>query len=264
MRLTFLGTGPAIAIPRKDHTDRVCLAGGKSRRLRSSALLVSGRTKLLIDCGPDVLEQLKRTNISRIHGVVLTHGHADAAGGVKKLDHWLTRQKNKLTVPLITDRVTWARIQKTQGPISALCGVILENYKPLQLGDIQITPLPVKHAFSRGFPTLGFLFNRDLAYASDFHDLPSETIKHLRGVPTLVLDGAAYFGTHIPSHLSADQAIRWAERLETENLFLTQIGHSYPPHEVAQLAVDHFLKDHDIKKPSLVRLTYDGLKITIG
>ena len=90
MTLTFLGTGPAAAIPRRGCRCSACVdarRGGKSRRTRSAVLVMDGKTAILIDAGPDILGQLKRERIRRFDAVLLTHGHSDATGGLRDLDH---------------------------------------------------------------------------------------------------------------------------------------------------------------------------------
>ncbi len=234
MRIVFLGTGPAEAIPRPGHRDASCRdarRGGKSRRTRSSALIQDGRTTVLIDAGPDVREQLRRARIGKIDAVFLTHGHRDAAGGLR----WLPK-----TIPVY-------------GP---------DARRPVRVGALSVVPVPVPHSFDDKFPTRGFVVNRRLGYVSDCRGIPPRSRRLLARLDLLALDAAAYLGKRIPTHLSAEQAVDLAAGLGVRRLYLTQIGHSYPPHAAAEKAVRAYAKErHGF---SAARLAYDGLRVTVA
>ncbi|OGL74386.1 hypothetical protein A3C96_03780 [Candidatus Uhrbacteria bacterium RIFCSPHIGHO2_02_FULL_60_10] len=233
MRVIFLGTGPAAAIPRPGHRDATCRdarQGGKSRRTRSAALIRDGHTTVLFDAGPDIREQLRRERVKTVAAVFLTHRHSDAAGGLR----WLPRE-----IPVY-------------GP---------EANRPIRVGTMTVTPVPVRHAFDDRFPTRGFTVNGRLGYVSDCRAIPSASRRLLAGLDTLILDAAAYLGRHIPTHLSVEQAALLAARLDPQRLFLTQIGHSFPPHEIAERAVRRYAKAHGYVFP--VRLAHDGLRVEI-
>jgi glyoxylase-like metal-dependent hydrolase (beta-lactamase superfamily II) len=68
MKLTFLGTRGEIEIRSKRHG------------MHSSLLVSDGVRDVMVDCGADWAEEVRRVNPCAI---VLTHAHADHAGGVK-------------------------------------------------------------------------------------------------------------------------------------------------------------------------------------
>lgn len=255
MQILFLGTGPADAIPRAGHADPACLdalAGGKSRRSRSSALIKTADARILIDSGPDVSEQLKRESVKRIDAVFLTHGHEDACGGMDQLNRWASLRSRPFVLPVFTDRVTKARLQKRFGNLPSLRWVAI---KPLDLIRVQTTnirPFSVKHSMTPGFPAMGYLINKKLAYASDVASIPTPSQNLIRGVPLFVLDGTFYPGKKaLPSHLTSDEAIAYGKKLGVKKLILTQIGHSYPPHDEAQKTIKG------------ARIAYDGLRVNV-
>lgn len=261
MNLIFLGTGPANPIPRHGCRCDACndaRAGGKSRRTRSAALLQVYDSTLLIDAGPDIAEQLSDENIKEINGVVLTHGHSDAAFGLARLNAWLGR-KNLTNIPLWTDDKTKARLVRKFKNLDNLKFQTLIPFQPIRLGKLRVTPFPVHHA--KDFATFGFAFGKRLVYASDVSDIPSQSHYLVRGVKNLILDGAMYLGKRMMSHLSADQSIKIARVLGVSRLILTQIGHSYPPHRVALREVSSYVKRQRIAKPSPVALAFDGMRI---
>jgi phosphoribosyl 1,2-cyclic phosphate phosphodiesterase len=264
MTLTFLGTGPAIAIPRKGCGCRTCRRGGKSRRTRSSALARHGNKNILIDAGPDIIEQLRREKVKRIDRVLITHAHSDAAGGIKNLDRWLSKNQKTLPVTVFAEKHTIQKIRNRWKKLSALAFVAVRPLVKMKIAELTVTPFRVSHSMTPGFPTLGFKIGKRLAYASDVSGMPKSSKKLIRGIRTLVLDGAMYLKRHIKSHLSADESVRMAGDLRAENLILTQIGHSYPPHEQAEKELRQYLRSRHTRRPKTLRIAFDGMKIAMG
>lgn len=264
MRLLFLGTGPAVALPRPGHRDPLCTdarRGGKSRRRRSAAVVSGNAWTVLIDAGPDITEQLNSARPARLDAVLLTHAHADAAGGLRDLDRWVARHWPTSTIPVFTDGMTKRRLAARHPHLKNLHFVSTPSFQPLPLKKIVIRPFPVRHSLTPGFPTRGWLFGQTLAYASDVAALPPRSARLLKNLDTLVLDAAMYLGRTMPAHLSADAAIRLAARLRVRRLFLTQLGHSHPPHAEAESATRRFLRDLKVNRPASVALAHDGLVV---
>ena len=57
----------------------------RNRRRRCSLLVerksASGTTRVLVDCSPDLREQLLSANVDDLDGVLITHEHADHISG---------------------------------------------------------------------------------------------------------------------------------------------------------------------------------------
>ncbi|MCK9361558.1 MBL fold metallo-hydrolase [Patescibacteria group bacterium] len=263
MFLQFLGTGPAGAIPRAGHTDAACMdarKGGKSRRRRSAAFLISKETVLLIDAGPDILEQLQKARPQKIDAVLLTHVHADATAGLPLLDHWAGSMGFATKLPILTDAATARRLRVHYPHLDYLQFVPIKPFDRIQIGDQDILPFPVIHG---DVPTYGYRFGKALAFASDANDLPARSRRALKHIPVLILDGAFFFfQKRLPSHLTTDETIEWGQRLGVKQLIVTQIGHTYPPHHKAVTAVRSYMNMHGMKTPA-VRLAYDGLRVSI-
>lgn len=256
MKIFFLGTGPALSIPRPGHRDKTCLMArapkSKTKRLRGSLLITHKNHRVLIDAGPDVLEQLKRVTPALIDAVLLTHGHADATGGIKKLSKFLKGRPllcaEKQTIKLLGKKI--AKNFEIQ--------MIKPNH-PFSLFGLKILPFRVEHTLNRKFPTLGYKIGKNFAYASDVSGLPFHSQKLLYGINTLVLDAAIWFGKKMPFHLNTAEAIKLAEKLKVKNLYLTQIGHGYPPHESASRQIRRYTRRQKIRQR--VHLAYDNLRL---
>lgn len=74
MQLTFLGTGTSNGVPVIGCHCAVCDSKDpRDHRLRTAALLETASTRILIDCGPDIRQQLMPQTFRKIDAVLLTH-----------------------------------------------------------------------------------------------------------------------------------------------------------------------------------------------
>ncbi len=258
IKITVLGSGPAIAIPRVGCQCKTCRDArkpkSKSKRTRSSILLTWRNKNILIDCGPDIVEQMKATNLKHLDAILLTHAHNDAVGGLEKLQ--MTNDK----LQIFTEAKTLKYLKKIYKKIPPQ--QIIKPFKPFKIfNSLTIIPFRVHHAFQeKKFPTLGFKIE-SLVYASDVSAIPKESEKYFKKAKILFLDGAMWFGKEIKWHLNTERAINLAKKFRVKKLYLTQIGHSYPPHDLAQKEINKLCKKQKITFP--VILSYDGLKIDI-
>jgi len=272
IKLTFLGSGPAIAIPRTGCRCKTCQGARKprsrSRRSRSSALINFHGKDILIDAGPDIPEQFEAARLKRPDAVLLTHAHFDAAGGVDILASIL-REKEEKPFALYAEPAVLKRILKISTLFHARPKTILRNiipkpvkpYLPFSLFGIKVAPLRVAHALTAGFPTVGYLFGKDFAYISDFAKIPEKSLKTLKGTKVLIFDATMWFGTRMAAHQNIEQTILLAQKLGARKLYLTQIGHNYPPHDVAQREINKYCKKQKITFP--VILAYDEMRIKV-
>src|ERR1700677_4764541 len=86
LELTILGCGSSVGVPIIGCKCNTCKSTSPyNKRLRSSVLISSDTTNILVDFGCDMREQLIRENVDRIDGVILTHLHADHIAGFDDL-----------------------------------------------------------------------------------------------------------------------------------------------------------------------------------
>ncbi|MFC1632799.1 MBL fold metallo-hydrolase [Patescibacteria group bacterium] len=265
MQLTFLGTGPSLALPRKGHADALCKSarkvGSKDKRTRSSALITHKQKNILIDCGPDFLEQIKREYITKIDAILLTHAHRDAAGGFNQLRIWLNNHSEK--IPIYIERRTWQTLKTRFKRLDHLKPIFISAGKNFKLLDLNVKPFRVHHSLQKEFPTLGYRFGNKLVYASDFWKVPYKSKENMYKADVLMIDAAIYFGLYIHGHQNTEQALKMAHALRAGQTYLTQVGHSYPPHVRAQQDIRRAWMAMGEQAKSMPKIAYDGLKIKL-
>lgn len=282
LQITFLGTGPAAAIPRLGHHDQTCRdarhRGSKTRRLRSSLLVSFESTDILIDAGPDFLKQAKKIR-GGLDAVFLTHEHLDAVGGLHDLRAWAATEN--LSLPLYCLRETWKKIADDFSPLKPK---FVKVGRPIKIGSLTITPFRVRHGIKHNVPTLGFyitalpqiplsrnvaattfrdqmLSNKSFIYASDMDGVPTISRKFFSQASLVIIDSAMWFGKKFNGHLNPEQAIKFLRPFKPQKVILTQIGHSWPPYKEATKRLGDFCKKN--KTPFPVSVAYDNLRLNI-
>src|SRR5450631_3620740 len=107
MSLTFtiLGCGSSMGVPRVALGWGSCDPNNPKNRRRRCALLVertgpAGVTRVLIDCTPDLREQLLEAEVDWLDGVLITHEHADHTHGIDDLRPLFVHKRRKVDVYL--------------------------------------------------------------------------------------------------------------------------------------------------------------------
>lgn len=243
-RIRFLGTGASGGTP----------GAGRSRRRESSVLAEDESASVLVDVTRDFEDQSQ--HLSRLDAVVLTHGHADACGGVASLQQWLSRQGT--SVPFFTTTATLDVIRRRFGKAGDL---ELETFEPgdrARIGTWTLSCREVPHAADASrFPTVAWRLTSagsSFVYASDVARLEAELRRFSRDASVLVIDGATY-KRRIFSHLRIDEDLPEVCAWPVERILLTQIGRSAPPHVDLALLVSELCPRAE---PA-----YDGLEVDL-
>ena len=83
MKITFLGTGTSQGVPLIACKCEVCTSTNvKDKRLRSSIMVETSTTTIVIDTGPDFRQQMLREQVEQLDAVVFTHEHKDHIAGL--------------------------------------------------------------------------------------------------------------------------------------------------------------------------------------
>jgi len=99
LRIEFLGTGTSSGVPMIACSCSVCKSTEKKdKRLRSSILIQSDQTALVIDTTPDFRYQMLRSGVERLDAVLFTHSHKDHIAGLDdiKAYNFISKQPMRL------------------------------------------------------------------------------------------------------------------------------------------------------------------------
>ena len=111
--ITILGCGSSAGVPRVAQGWGACDPKNPKNRRRRCAIVVEqcrggDPTRLLVDAGPDLREQLLAADIHRIDALLLTHAHADHIHGLDDLRP-LTMAMHRM-VDCYLDDPTWESV----------------------------------------------------------------------------------------------------------------------------------------------------------
>src|SRR5436190_21031287 len=99
LKITFLGTGTSSGVPMIGCTCEVCTSSNKKdKRLRSSILVESESTVIVIDTTPDFRYQMLRANVKKLDAVLFTHPHKDHVAGLDDIRAYNYFQKKAMQV----------------------------------------------------------------------------------------------------------------------------------------------------------------------
>lgn len=253
IKVTFLGTGTSQGVPLIGCTCEVCTSNHAfDKRLRSSVLVESARTRVVIDTGPDFRQQMLRERIRRLDAVLFTHEHKDHIAGLDEVRAF--NFINKVRMPVYATARVQTAIKREFAYIFAdekYPGIPeIDLYEigneVLQLGDLVIEPLNVMH---HRLPVKAFKIN-SFAYVTDANFISDEEKQKLKGLNVLVLN-ALRRQEHI-SHFTLQQAIELIEELRPRKAYLTHLSH--------QMGLHHAVSK---ELPSNVELATDGLQLVL-
>jgi phosphoribosyl 1,2-cyclic phosphate phosphodiesterase len=253
IKVTFIGTGTSQGIPLVACDCEVCSSTNqKDKRLRTSVLVETSKTRLSIDSGPDFRQQLLREKIKKLDAVVYTHEHKDHIAGLDEVRAF--NFINKVKMPIYaTERVQKA-LQREFAYIFAeekypgVPEIVVFGFEneAFQIGDVVIEPINVMHY---KLPVKGFKIN-DFAYITDANFIAEEEKSKLKNLDVLVLN-ALRREPHI-SHFTFDEAIALVKELKPKKAYFTHIAHQLGLHDEVSKEL-----------PSNIELAFDGLQIVI-
>jgi phosphoribosyl 1,2-cyclic phosphate phosphodiesterase len=186
----------------------------------------SGGQRLLVDCGPDLRQQLLAASVGRVDAVIVTHDHADHVHGIDDLRP--LAQALKAPVPVygranvldqLASRFVYAFVQAGFYP-PVVEGREIQDQMVLGAATLRFVDQP--HG---GITSLGMRFDengRSLVYCIDYNEMTRPMAALYEGTDVMISD--CLMRRPHPSHAHLDGVLGWARDLHIGQLYLTHMG----------------------------------------
>lgn len=224
----------------------------KDKRLRSSIMVESATTTLVVDTGPDFRYQMLRAHVKKLDAIIFTHPHKDHVAGLDDVRafNFFTQQPVKVYASEMSQEVIIREFpyafyeSKYPGVPDIQLNTIAMD--PFTVGDIHVIPVMVWHL---KMPVLGFRFGK-FTYITDANRIEPDEKEKIKGSEVWVLNTLRK-DKHI-SHYSLSEGIELAQELQIPQTYFTHLSHQMGKHA-------------DIEKelPPGINLAWDGLVLEL-
>ena len=261
---TVLGCGSSGGVPRIGNIWGDCDPAEPRNRRRRCALLIEGwtegiaePTRVLVDTGCDLREQLLDAKVDRVDAVLYTHEHADHTHGIDDLR--VLALNNRQRVDVYFTRDAGARIREAFGycftappgsdypPIlnahEIEAGAVLSIDGPG--GAIHIESFSQVHG---NIESLGFRVG-NFAYSCDLSAIPATSDAAVSGLTVWIIDALRH-APH-PSHLSLQETLDVIERFAPGQAVLTNMH------------IDLDYRSLQSTLPANVQPAFDGMRVDV-
>ncbi|MDB5201895.1 MAG: fold metallo-hydrolase [Ferruginibacter sp.] len=252
LKITFLGTGTSSGVPMIACDCEVCTSTDKrDNRLRSSILVESKTTTIVVDTTPDFRYQMLRADVKKLDAVLFTHPHKDHVAGLDDVRAF--NYFNEKAIAVYANELTQRSLHQEFSYIFAehkypgIPDIHLHTIsdEPFTVGDILVTPVSVWHM---RMPVLGFRFG-NFTYITDANRIDEQEKAKIRGTEVLVVNALRH-EPHI-SHFTLSEAVELSAELGIKQAYFTHISHQLGLHAGVSASL-----------PDGCALAYDMLQIS--
>jgi len=253
MTIEFLGTGTSTGVPMIGCPCEVChSADPKDKRLRSSVMIRTDKTTVVVDSTPDFRYQMLRSEVNTLDAIVFTHPHKDHIAGLDDVRAYnffmrtpMNVYANALTEEALKREFGYAFSDKKYPGVPDIHLHSIDD-QSFQVRELTFIPILVWH---HKMPVYGYRVG-NFSYITDANRIDDAEKEKIRGSKVLVLN-ALRKESHI-SHFTLSEAIALSRELEAEQTYFTHISHQLGLHaEISR------------ELPPGIALAYDGLTITL-
>jgi phosphoribosyl 1,2-cyclic phosphate phosphodiesterase len=222
----------------------------KDNRLRSSILVQSAQTTIVVDTGPDFRYQMLRQRVKKLDAVIYTHPHKDHLAGLDDIRayNFFSRKPIDIYADSLTEEAVrrdfYYAFTDTKYPGIPELNMNTLSMEPFTVGDIPVIPILVWHM---KMPVMGFRFGK-FTYITDANRIDEPEREKIRGSEVMVLN-ALRKQKHI-SHFTLEEAIEQVGELKVPTAYFTHISHQLGLHQVIEAEL-----------PEDMHLAWDGLEL---
>lgn len=229
MKVRILGSGTSSGVPRIGNDWGACDPGEpRNRRTRASILIEHRGTRILVDTGPDMREQLLAADVGVVDAVIWTHAHADHVFGIDDLrqvyhalGHPLPGYARPSTAVLL--RQQFGYVFRGAGGYPATVE-LSELEDDLTIGSIHVGAVDQPHG---SITSAGLRFEAagvTIGYATDVSAMTDGMRALYAGLDLWVVD-ALRRRPH-PSHADLPMVLGWIDELEPGQAVLVHMDQS--------------------------------------
>jgi len=229
MKVRILGCGTSSGVPRVGNVWGDCDPAESRNRRRRVAILVSyGKTRILVDTGPDLREQLLDADVSDIEAVIWTPDHADHCHGIDDLRQLYHARGRPVagyarpdTLDSLLHRFAYAFDGKSGYPAVARANILPDH---MNLAGLSIRTVDQPHG---NITSAGLRFDaggKSFVYSTDFSHLTDDMARMIEGVDLWIVD-ALRRNPH-PTHPPFLQVVAWTGDLKPKLALLTHLDNS--------------------------------------
>jgi phosphoribosyl 1,2-cyclic phosphate phosphodiesterase len=252
MKVRILGCGTSTGVPKIGNDWGRCdPSEPRNTRLRTSILVESAAERMLVDCGPDLRQQLLAAGINELAGVIVTHAHADHCHGIDELRP--VSQAIQAPLPLHARREVLDRLRQSFPYAFTRTNFYRPILEPRELGDdLRFGAARVRFADQPhgGITSLGLRFDegeRSIGYAVDFSMLNDDMLALYEGVDVWIAD--CLTRQPHPTHMHLDGVLSAARDLRVGQVYLVHMGNGLDYRQLVS------------ELPDWAAPAYDGLEL---
>jgi phosphoribosyl 1,2-cyclic phosphate phosphodiesterase len=248
VKVRILGCGTSTGVPKIGNDWGRCdPEEPRNARLRSSILVESAGERMLVDCGPDLRQQLLAAETGRLDGVIVTHAHGDHCHGIDELRP--VSQALGRPLPLYARRQVLDELKLR----FAYAFEQSDFYRPilearelgaeLRFGDATVRFVDQPHGSTK---SLGLRFDEgtfSAGYAVDFSNLTDEMTVLYQGADVWIAD--CLTRQPHPTHMHLDGVLAAARDLRAGQLYLVHMGNGLDYQTLAKELPDWAAPAHD-------------------
>jgi phosphoribosyl 1,2-cyclic phosphate phosphodiesterase len=253
VKVRILGCGTSTGVPKFGNEWGQCDPDEpRNARLRTSILVGSAGERMLVDCGPDLRQQLLSAQVGRLEAVIVTHAHGDHCHGIDELRPISQAIGGPVPLHARADVLDELKLRFAyafeQSDFYRPIAEARELDQELRFGETRVRAVDQPH----GGPTsLGLRFDEgdfSVGYAVDFSALSDDMAALYEGVDVWIAD--CLTRRPHPTHMHLDGVLSAARDLRVGQLYLVHMGNSLDYRGlVAEL-------------PDWAAPAYDGLEFT--